>query len=81
MDVVATHGTLLGATMYPSRAFYYPKLFVTDCPTDLGSAGPNPLRVTLSAHFSDIVPTGFTAGFDEEVTEVIVSARSTALLA
>lgn len=81
MDVVATHGTLLGATLYPSRSFYYPKLFVVDCPTDLGGAGPNPLRVTLSAHFSDAVPTGFPTGYDEECTEEIVSARSTALLA
>lgn len=69
MDIVATHGTLLGSTEYRKRALYFPKLVVVDCPTEIPGPGPVPMRVTLSAHFSDAVPTGFPTGYDEEVVE------------
>lgn len=69
MDLVATHGTLLGATKFRHRAFYFPKLSVVDCPTEIEGPGPVPMRVTLTAHASDVVPTGFPTGYDEEVTE------------
>lgn len=69
LDLVATHGTLLGATKYRHRALYMPKLVVTDCPTEIPGPGPVPVRVTLTAHASDAVPTGFPTGYDEEVVE------------
>lgn len=68
-DLVATHGTLLGATEYRKWAMYFPKLRVLDCPTAIPGPGPIPATVTLEAHFSDAVPTGFPSGYDEEVTE------------
>lgn len=81
LDIVATHGTLLGSTQYRQRKLYFPKLSIDDVPTDIDGPGPQPFKVTLSAHFSDVVPTGFPSGYDEEVTEVIQYERSTALLA
>lgn len=81
LDLVATHGTLLGATKYRQRAFYYPKMKVIDCPTELQGPGPVPMRVTLAAHASDVVPTGFPTGYDEEVTEEAQLEYATDLLA
>jgi len=81
MDLVSTHGTLLGATEYRESAFYFPKLRVLDCPTAIPGPGVVPMPVTLEAHFSDAVPTGFPTGYDEEVTEEIQNEVSTDLLA
>jgi len=81
MDLVATHGTLLGSTEYRRRALYFPKLIVTDCPTEIPGPGPVPVRVTMTAHYSDAVPTGFPSGYDEEVTEEAQNEISTDLLA
>lgn len=81
MDLVATHGTLLGATEYRKRALYFPKLIVTECPTEIPGPGPVPVRVTMTAHFSDAVPTGFPSGYDEEVVEQVQNEISGNLLA
>lgn len=81
MDVIATHGTLLGATKYRESSFYFPKLRVIDCPTSVPGPGVIPMPVTMEAHFSDAVPTGFPSGYDEEVTEEIQNEVSTDLLA
>lgn len=81
MDIVATHGTLLGATEYRKWAMYFPKLRVIDCPTAIPGPGVIPAPVTLEAYFTDAVPTGFTSGYDEEVTETWQNEVSTDLLA
>lgn len=81
LDLVATHGTLLGATKYRQRSFYMPKLKVVECPTELTGPGPVPMRVTLEAHASDVVPTGFPSGYDEEVTETAQLEYASDLLA
>ena len=81
LDLVATHGTLLGATEYRKWALYMPKLRVIDCPTAVPGPGVIPMPITLEAHFSDAVPTGFPSGYDEEVTEEIQNEVSTDLLA
>lgn len=81
LDLVSTHGTLLGATQYRTWSLYMPKLRVLDCPTAIPGPGVIPSPVTLEAHFSDAVPTGFPTGYDEEVTEVIQNEVSTDLLA
>lgn len=80
-DLIATHGTLLGATEYRKWGMYFPKLRVIDCPTAIPGPGVIPAPVTLEAHFTDSVPTGFPSGYDEEVTEIWQNEVSTDPLA
>lgn len=81
MDLVSTHGTLLGATKYRQRSLYFPKMVVVDCPTEIPGGGPVPLTVTLSAHYSDVVPTGFPATYQQEVVETAQLELATDILA
>lgn len=69
MDAVFTYPTLLGATQYPHRAFYFPLLKIVDVDAPVTGPGRVSFSVSMTAHKNSAVPTGFPTGYDEAVTE------------
>lgn len=63
LDAVCDHGTLLGATQNRTRAFYFPKLMVTECPNSVPGPGRLPMTVAMTAHVAASDPTGFPTGY------------------
>ena len=58
---VDTSGLLGSTTAYRQRAYYFPKLVVTECPEEIPGPGVVPFRVAMTAHAVDTAPTGFAA--------------------
>jgi len=63
LDAVIDHGTLIGATENSTRAFYLPKLIVTECPNTVPGPGRVPMSVVMTAHQAASDPTGFPTGY------------------
>lgn len=69
-DVVLDDGEVVGAVSATRhRAWYFPKLAVGPAPLAIPGPGPVPFQVTMTAHQAAAAPTGFPAGYVDEVTQ------------
>lgn len=73
-DLVLDYGVVIPTTAVNySRAFYFPKLKVVECPNSIDGPGKLPFTVKMTAHQAASDPTGFPTGYDEACTEVWVN--------